>query len=104
MPVASGRTRVRPGRSGRRRGKDEAESVTNIDVRTKTTYEGDVDEVVRWRREQLAETGFSPRLAARVATDARYDLHALIELVERGCPPEFAARILAPLDQEPDAA
>jgi hypothetical protein len=28
------------------------------------------------------------------------DLHALIELVERGCPPELAARILAPLDEE----
>jgi hypothetical protein len=25
-------------------------------------------------------------------------LHALIELVERGCPPELALRILAPLD------
>jgi hypothetical protein len=58
---------------------------------------------VRWRREQLAETGFSLPLAAEVANDARYDLHALIELVERGCPPELAARILAPLEQEPDA-
>ena len=28
------------------------------------------------------------------------DLHALIELVEHGCPPELAARILAPLDEE----
>jgi hypothetical protein len=73
-------------------------------MQTKTTDEREIDEVVRWRREQLAETGFSLPLAARVATDARYDLHALIELVERGCPPEVAARILAPLDQEPDQA
>jgi hypothetical protein len=28
------------------------------------------------------------------------DLHALIELVERGCPPVLAARILAPLEHE----
>jgi hypothetical protein len=28
------------------------------------------------------------------------DLHALIELIERGCPPGLAARILAPLDTE----
>jgi hypothetical protein len=28
------------------------------------------------------------------------DLHALIELIERGCPPELAARILAPLETE----
>jgi hypothetical protein len=27
-----------------------------------------------------------------------YDLHALIELVERGCPPALAVRILGPLD------
>jgi hypothetical protein len=73
-------------------------------VQTKTRSERQVDEVVRWRREQLAETGFSLPLAARVANDARYDLHALIELVERGCPPELAARILAPLEREPDAA
>lgn len=28
------------------------------------------------------------------------DLHAMIELLERGCPPDLAARILAPLDHE----
>ena len=39
-------------------------------------------------------------LAARLAEDARYDLHALIELVERGCAPELAVRILAPLEDE----
>jgi hypothetical protein len=80
------------------------ESVTNRDVHTKTRGERQVDEVVRWRREQLAEAGFSLPLAARVANDARYDLHAMIELVERGCPTELAARIVAPLDQKPDAA
>jgi hypothetical protein len=73
-------------------------------VQTETTRERQVDEVVRWRREQLAETGFSLPLAAEVANDGRYDLHALIELVERGCPPERAARILAPVERKPDAA
>ena len=56
------------------------------------------DEVVRWRREQLVDSGFAPQLADDVAKDSRYDLHALIELVERGCHPEVAVRILAPLD------
>jgi hypothetical protein len=28
------------------------------------------------------------------------DLHQLLELVDRGCPPELAVRILAPLDQD----
>jgi hypothetical protein len=57
-------------------------------------------EVVSWRREQLAQSGFPPQLAARLATDPRYDLHALIELAERGCNPELAVRILAPLEEE----
>ena len=57
-------------------------------------------EVVRWRREQLTDAGFPPSVAARLAEDARYDLHALIELVERGCRPELAVRILAPLEAE----
>lgn len=60
--------------------------------------------VVRWRREQLVGAGFSPALASRLAHDPRYDLHALIELVERGCRPELAARILAPLDRDRNAA
>ena len=57
-------------------------------------------DVVAWRRRQLIETGFQPRLAARVARDPHFDVHALIELAERGCPPALAARILAPLDED----
>jgi hypothetical protein len=49
-----------------------------------------------WRSEQLVASGFSSSLAVTVADDERYDLHALIELVERGCSPELAVRILAP--------
>jgi hypothetical protein len=60
-------------------------------------------EVVSWRRRRLTSAGFSLPLAARLARDARWDLHALIELVERGCPPGLAARILAPLDEEPES-
>ena len=59
-----------------------------------------LDQVVRWRREQLVGSGFAPALAARVAENPDYDLHALIELVERGCPPELAVRILAPVEEE----
>jgi hypothetical protein len=55
-------------------------------------------EVNRWRREQLVHSGFPLPLAARLAKDPGYDLHRLIELVEAGCPPELAVRILAPLE------
>jgi hypothetical protein len=61
-----------------------------------TTVGAASDEVRSWRREQLCASGFGPALAAEIAEDAGYDLHALIELVERGCPPYLAARILAP--------
>ena len=57
-------------------------------------------EVVRWRSDQLVDAGFPLPVAARLGKDARYDLHALIELVERGCPPGVAVRIVAPVDGE----
>lgn len=69
-------------------------------MQTKTTTMQAFDEVVRWRCEQLVESGFPLPLAAALATDAHYDLHALIELVERGCEPDLAVRILAPVARE----
>jgi hypothetical protein len=48
----------------------------------------------------LNRSGFSLPLAAEVANDPRYDLHTLIEFVERGCQPDLAVRILAPLEEE----
>ena len=56
------------------------------------------NDVLRWRRDQLVAAGFEPPLALGLAQDSRFDLHALIELVERGCPPRLATRILAPLE------
>jgi hypothetical protein len=55
--------------------------------------------VVQWRRDQLARAGFTLPHAATLARDPRYDLHELLELVRRGCPPALAVRILAP-DEE----
>jgi hypothetical protein len=66
-------------------------------MQTNTTAELTVDEVRRWRGEQLCASGFTRELADEIAADARYDLHALIQLVERGCPADLAVRILAPL-------
>jgi energy-converting hydrogenase A subunit M len=57
-----------------------------------------VDAVVDWRRRQLVEAGFAEALADRLSCDPRYDLHALIELAERGCTPALAVQILAPFD------
>lgn len=54
--------------------------------------------VIAWRQRQLERAGFSSQLARELACACAVDLHQLIELVERGCPPPLAARILAPLD------
>jgi hypothetical protein len=56
---------------------------------------------VEWRRRRLVESSFGGRLAATLARDPRYDLHELIELVERGCDPALAVRIVAPLEGTP---
>lgn len=69
-------------------------------MQTKTTGDTPVDEVVEWRRDQLTGSGFAPARAAAIASDPRYDVHVLIDLVERGCPPDLAARILAPLEND----
>lgn len=57
-------------------------------------------DVAGWRREQLARAGFPLPLARRLGRQRTTDLHALIELVERGCPPQLAVRILGPLDHD----
>ena len=56
--------------------------------------------VAEWRRERLLQAGLPVALATLVAEDERYDLHALLVLTDRGCDPELAVRILAPLEQE----
>ncbi len=56
--------------------------------------------VVAWRCARLRQAGFDVELAEQLALECAADLHALIELVEAGCPPLLAARILAPLDRE----
>ena len=51
-----------------------------------------------WRRRRLIAAGVEAPLAARLAHDEAIDLHELLVLLDRGCPPALAARILAPLD------
>ena len=55
-------------------------------------------ELGEWRRRRLIAAGFDAPLAARLAHDGAVDLHELLVLLDRGCPPDLAARILAPLD------
>ena len=57
--------------------------------------DGPPADVVAWRHCRLLEAGFPEPLATRLSR-ARVDVHALLQLVDRGCPPELAARILGP--------
>ncbi len=56
--------------------------------------------MIDWRRQYLAQAGVDADLARVVAADLRWDLHALLQLLDRGCPPDLAARILEPADSE----
>jgi hypothetical protein len=69
-------------------------------MRTELEQSREVQEVITWRRGRLAEAGFPLPLASQLAHDSRFDLHALIELTERGCSPELAVRVLAPLEDD----
>lgn len=55
-------------------------------------------EAFEWRRDQLRHAGLAPEIARAVAGDERYDLHEILGLLERGCPPSLALDITAPLE------
>jgi hypothetical protein len=50
--------------------------------------------VLDWRIEELLRAGFPELLALEIAATIEVDLHAALELRDRGCPAETAARIL----------
>lgn len=52
---------------------------------------------MRWRRERLLAAGFASDDASVLAMTRDVDLHALLALVDRGCPPHLARRILEPI-------
>jgi hypothetical protein len=50
--------------------------------------------VLRWRFEELMRAGFDAGSALILAGHAEVDLHAARRLVERGCAPDLALRIV----------
>ncbi|MFZ0342607.1 MAG: hypothetical protein WAL31_09765 [Gaiellaceae bacterium] len=56
--------------------------------------ETELDRVERWRTAELMRVGFAGDDAVALAARMDIDLHEAIELVQRGCPPELAFRIL----------
>ena len=52
------------------------------------------DGVVRWREERLLDAGYDTEAALVIAFDREVDLHLAVSLLQRGCPPDTALRIL----------
>lgn len=59
-----------------------------------TYIETESERVERWRTEELLRVGYDVETATVMAADSAVDLHAALALIERGCPPDLAARIL----------
>ena len=57
--------------------------------------ETELDRVERWRTAELMRVGFPGDDAVALAGRFDVDLHEAIGLVEHGCPPELAIRILS---------
>jgi hypothetical protein len=57
--------------------------------------ETELERVERWRTSELMRVGFPGDDAVALAARFDVDLHEAIELVERGCPPSLAIRILS---------
>lgn len=65
-------------------------SATELDV----TIETEGERIERWRIGELERAGYSPDAATQLGARPDVDLHLAIELIERGCPPGTALRIL----------
>ena len=52
------------------------------------------ERVERWRAEALERAGYDASSAAELAARQDIDLHQAIDLVEQGCSPKLALRIL----------
>jgi hypothetical protein len=52
------------------------------------------ERVERWRAEALERAGYGAAAAAELAARPDVDLHQAIGLLENGCPPETALKIL----------
>jgi hypothetical protein len=58
------------------------------------TESPEVEAVLRWRFEELMRAGYDAGSALILAGHAEVDLHAARSLLERGCPPETALKIV----------
>lgn len=70
---------------------EEDAQLTAIEIQI---IETEADKVERWRVEALEQAGYDSMSAALLAIRTDVDLHRATYLVEHGCSPELALRIL----------
>jgi hypothetical protein len=54
----------------------------------------ELERIEGWRRERLESVGFPPDAASALAQRHDIDLHKAASLLQRGCPPDVAVKIL----------
>jgi hypothetical protein len=64
--------------------------MSTIDVSDRS----ELEQVERWRATELERAGYPADAAVRIAQRHDVDLHRAVKLVESGCPPELALKIL----------
>ena len=57
-------------------------------------YERELNQVERWRADELERAGYDARAAETLAKRHDVDLHRAADLLRNGCPPELALEIL----------
>jgi len=72
---------------------DEAETDTMSTTEAESA-ESEAARIHRWRADELERAGYRPEDAHDLALRHDVDLHRAIELIQRGCPADLAARIL----------
>jgi hypothetical protein len=65
-------------------------SAAELDLHVETESE----RIERWRVEELERAGYGPGEAVELASRSYVDLHIAVALLERGCDPQLALRIL----------
>ena len=66
---------------------------TRIVTRPRDGEPDEVQRVLQWRISRLVRAGYDEQSAEKLARSP-VDIHMAIELLERGCPPRLAVRIL----------
>jgi hypothetical protein len=67
-------------------------TVPTVDLHS--TDDPELEQIAFWRLEVLEDAGYEGAVAAELAARLDVDLHQAVRLVDRGCPPPLAARIL----------